>query len=169
MRAAIVFVLMTMPLAARAQSESRPSSPFSQGRISASALIGTGGFAGERSTIVGATLGYYVLDGLQLGVEGDYWFGGSSLARVSPAITYTVVAIPRFQPYAGVFYRHWFTDSIFEDIDTIGARGGVNWVTGTQLTYLGLGVAYEAQVSPECPSGADCDYFYPELTLAIAL
>lgn len=142
--------------------------PFSQGRMRVSALVGSGSFGGERSTILGANVGYFVLDGLQIGLEGDFWIGGNSLARVSPSVTYTVVAIPSFQPYAGVFYRHWFTDSIFEDIDTVGARGGVNWVTGSGNAYFGLGLAYETQINPECPEGADCGYFYPELTLALA-
>ncbi|MEM6730088.1 MAG: hypothetical protein AAF658_00950 [Myxococcota bacterium] len=141
---------------------------FSQGSTRVSALLGSGSFAGSRNVIVGADVGYFVLDGLQLSVEGDVWLGNTSLARLSPAVTYTFVMLPtEFIPYAGVFYRRWIVESPFEDLDTVGIRGGVNLSQRDNL-YLGVGAAYESRVRPECDVGDDCDFFYPELTLAFA-
>ena len=66
-------------------------------------------------------------------------------------------------PYVAVFYTHWFVGDAYGDVDALGTRGGLLYVSGS--TALGLGVAYEHLVS-ECTM--DCSSVYPDITISIA-
>jgi hypothetical protein len=141
--------------------------PFDRGRFSLSAGAGTTSAFGERHIAIGGSVGYFVLDGLALGLALQHQFGDPSISLVSPELRYVaqpLVGRSPVVPYVGVFYSHWFVGEPFLDIDAVGTRGGLLYVSGRLI--LGLGVAYERVVS-ECTM--DCDLIYPDLTLAIAL
>lgn len=160
---------MSTPAAADPGGDGSERSPFAAGRI-------TLGFAaGSQSSVVasdddahiyvGGGLGYFVLPGLELGASGIKLFGADpSVAMLSPRVRYVFHQVPSsFKPYLGAFLTHWFLGDPFDDVDTLGARGGVITTSGRLL--IGAGVAYEAVIT-ECDG--DCDLIYPELTFAVA-
>ena len=144
--------------------EDRPT-PFDQGRtrVSAGGSL-TSGYGGTYF-VIGAGVGHFVLDGLELGASGQIWLGsGPFVAQVSPQIRYVLMLGSAFAPYLGTFYRHWFVGSGIEDIDSLGARLGFYLLPGGGF-LLGLGVAYE-QLIGGCE--VDCGRLYPEFGLSIS-
>jgi hypothetical protein len=125
--------------------------------------------AGEQSAFgynyvsLGAGVGYFVLDGLEVGAFALHEFGGGpSINEVSPSLRYVaqpLVGSWPVIPYAAAFYNHWFLGGGFSDIDTIGARAGLLHLQGQLI--VGLGIAYEHTIST-CASS--CDSVYPDVT-----
>jgi hypothetical protein len=141
-------------------------SPFAAGRSRISVLVGSGSTGDDTYLILGAGIGHYILRGLELGVDYEAWlFGDPVLHRLSPEVRYVFAFVPRIQPYVGAFYRHTFV-SDFDDLDSVGARGGINFAPRGPLT-IGAGAVYERQLSCN-ESVIDCDSVYPELTLAFS-
>jgi hypothetical protein len=160
--------------AARAQAqptaaEEKPEpTPYDRGRISLGFAAGSqsGIDPNERHFFLGGGVGYYVLPGLQLGVQGIKLFGATpSIAMLSPNIRYVFVQVPgSIKPFVGAFHMHWFIGDAFDDVDTAGARSGVVIARGSLVIALGL--AYERVVS-ECTG--DCAEVYPEIGFGISL
>ena len=120
------------------------------------------------SLILGVGPAYYLFDGVELGLDIDFWLVGDPfIANVSPGLRYVLHFVPVIKPYAGVFYRHSFV-SDFEDRDSVGTRLGVFYVTGGG-SFLGIGVVYERYLACSGTRFVDCDGWYPELVLAISL
>jgi len=117
---------------------------------------------------LGAAVGYFVLDGVEVGLGGLYQFGdGPSISKLTPSLRYIaqpLVGRSPVIPYVGAFYNHWFIGDGLADVDTLGGRGGLVYVSG-QLV-LGLGVVYERVIS-ECVM--DCSSVYPDFTISLAL
>ncbi len=149
-------------------SEPTPSTPFDQGKFSLGVYGGSQSMLGARYFGIGAGLGYFVLDGLELGLGGQFFFGdGPNIGRVTPSVRYVAQPLVHSSPvvpYVGVFYNHWFIGDDITDVDTAGVRGGLVYVSGKVL--LGLGVAYERTVS-ECVM--DCSSVYPDFAIALSL
>lgn len=141
--------------------------PFDRGRMNLSAGGGSTTNFGERYFALGAGFGYFVLDGLELGISALHQFGdGPSISKVAPQIRYIakpLVGKWPLIPYVGVFYTHWFIGDTFEDVDAVGSRAGLLYVSGRVL--LGLGVAVERTVS-ECID--ECTTVYPDLTISLS-
>jgi hypothetical protein len=141
--------------------------PFDRGKKNLSVGGGSSSYLGERYFGIGAGFGYFVLDGLELGVSGLYQFGdGPSIAKVAPQIRYVakpLVGKWPLIPYVGVFYNHWFIGGALEDVDAVGGRAGLLYVSGRVL--LGVGIAVEKTVS-ECVE--DCTVAYPDFTISLA-
>ncbi|HEU4728220.1 MAG TPA: hypothetical protein VFT22_10035 [Kofleriaceae bacterium] len=142
--------------------------PFDQGRISLMAGAGAESAFGFRYFGVGLGVGYFVLDGLEVGLFGLHEFGdGPSLNEVSPSVRYVAAPlVGRWPviPYAGVFYNHWFVGDPGSDSDTAGTRAGVVYLSGRMLA--GIGIAYEHVLSTCIES---CDQVYPDVTLGFTL
>jgi hypothetical protein len=145
-----------------------PPTPFDRGKFSLGVSGGSQSMLGERYFGIGGALGYFVLDGVELGLGGQFLFGdGPNIGRVTPALRYVAQPLVHQSPvvpYVGVFYNHWFIGEDITDVDTVGARGGLIYVSGKVL--LGLGVAYERIVST-CVM--DCSSVYPDFTIALSL
>lgn len=139
--------------------------PFSQGRTRLS-LWGGGSFSpGGRSFAIGGGVGWFAMDGLELGAEGAVFpVEEPFVAVLGPQVRYVVEVSDRLAPYAGVFHRHWFIAADREDQDAIGARGGVLLATGA--VFLQLGLAYERLVR-RCQ--VDCTRVVPEIGLSLVL
>ncbi len=149
----------TVTATATAQSRN----PFAQGRLRLGLGLGSAGSFDSRYIVGGAHLGVFVLDGLEVGVGGDVWLGGTpAIGTLSPEVRYILFFDP-VSPYVGVFYRHWFIGGGYADQDNLGARAGIVWLLGEHL-YLALGGAYEITVS-SCDG--ECEAYYPELALSI--
>ena len=144
----------------------RPT-PFDRGRFGLSGGVSAQTEFNVHYFVIGAGVAYYVIDGLSLGLSGLHEFGdGPSISELSPEVRY--VAQPLVYkwpvvPYVGTFYKHLFVGDN-PDVDSIGAHGGLMFVSG-QLV-LGLGVAVERQVSA-CTM--DCVFVYPDLIIALSL
>src|SRR5262249_9199347 len=97
----------------------------------------------------------------------DHWFGNSpSISTLSSGLRYIVQPLLRVSsvvPYVGAFANHSFVSDNFDDIDTVGARVGLEYMNGH--TVLGIGVGFQ-HVITTCFQ--DCDQFYPELSFGYA-
>jgi hypothetical protein len=148
------------------QPPPRPT-PFDRGRFGLSAGASSQTLLGSHYFEIGAGVAYYVLDGLSIGLSGFHEFGsGPSISQLAPELRY--VAQPLVYkwpvvPYVGVFYKHLFVGSDIADVDSIGARAGLMFVSGKLV--LGLGVAVESTVSA-CTD--DCVYAYPDVIVSIS-
>jgi hypothetical protein len=128
--------------------------------------IGGGGYGDQTYLILGFGVGYFLVNGLELHVDTDFWLIGEPfIATPSPGLRYVMWFVPKVHPYVGGFYRHYFSGSGYPDANSIGARGGVYLMTG-RSSYFGLGVAYEHFLPNDFISS---EYFIsPEIAFAFA-
>ena len=160
-----LYALNTLLLAQTSEEPpSAPSAgPFAQHQVRVAIQGGTAGAFGERYFILGAGAAYYVLDGLEVGVDVESWFGSPNITKLSPQVRYILHFVPGIKPYIGTFYRHFFISG-FEDIDSVGGRAGVYYIAGRQA-FIGFGVIHEVFLS--CPASSNvCSNTYPEITLS---
>lgn len=141
--------------------------PFDRGRVGLSLGGGSQTTLGFRYFVIGGGVGYYVLDGVELGLAAQHQFGdGPSISNLRPSVRYVaqpLVGRWPLVPYVGGFYSHWFIGDQLADVDAVGARTGLLYVSGSLI--LGLGVVYERIVSA-CTA---CDDVYPDFTISLAL
>ena len=139
---------------------------FRKGSIRLSAYVGSGSAFNDTYTILGVGGGYYIVDGLELGLDVETWMGGDlDIYRVSPEVRYVFYSLQTVKPYVGAFYRRTFIEQ-FEDLDTAGVRGGVYFVTGRRA-YFGVGVVYDVYLDCEESIYTTCSDTYPEFLFAI--
>ena len=157
------------PLAYEPQAS---TGPFSRGTIRLGILLGytsvTNGFQDTSWLILGGGLGYYVYDGLEVGLDSSFWvIGDPFITTITPGVRYVFHQVPLLKPYVGTFYRRYLV-SKFADSDSLGARAGLLFMTGKR-SYFGGGLVYEHLFEKKGNSYfAEDDYFYPELTLALS-
>ena len=148
--------------------EPRPDQrPFLKGSTSLTLTLGSAWIGNNDYFIVGAGLGQYLLDGLEVGLDGAIWlFDSPTIATLTPQIKYVVHQLPIVKPYIGGFYRHYFVGDDIEDLDSVGARVGVYIVSG-KGAYFGIGGLYEHML--DCNENVlECDDWYPELIVGIS-
>lgn len=142
--------------------------PFDQGRFGLSFGAGSQNTLGEKYYGVAGGMGYYVLDGVELGLSTAHqWGDGPSITRLTPSLRYVAQPLVRHSPvvpYVGVFGSRYFVYEGNDDVNTLGSRAGLIYVGGSVL--LGLGVAVERIVS-DCTE--DCTSVYPDFTLSLSL
>lgn len=171
-RAALVLLLVGIASSAYADDtgteEPPPPTPFDRGKFGLGIYGGTQSTLGHRYFAIGGSVGYYLLDGVEIGLGALEQFGeGPNIAKLTPSLRYVVqplVGKSPVIPYVGTFYNHWFISSGVVDIDTLGGRAGLLFVSGKLI--LGLGVAYEHVIS-ECVM--DCSSIYPDITISLSL
>src|SRR5437870_805068 len=79
---------------------------FGQGRSRLSLTAGYASLNDENYAVVGAGAGYYILDGLEAGVDGEAWLGQRPhIYTLSPEVRYTVTQFESIKPYLGGFYK----------------------------------------------------------------
>ena len=113
--------------------------------------------------VVGATAGFRVAGGLEVGADAEGWFHGSpEVVKLSPRLTYAL-ALGNTAPYVGVYYARWFIGDGLGDENAVSGRFGI-WQGGGvgPHTGVGVGVAYEHLL--RC--GGTCDAWSPEITAA---
>ena len=136
--------------------------PFAQGRVRASVIAG----ANSDYLVLGGGLGYYVLDGLEVGLSSQFWLIGSPrIIALSPQVRYVLYFVPFLKPYLGVFYEHGFVGDGFRDYDSVGGRAGAFWVSNGG-SYFGAGAVFEQTL--DCPEFRDCFQILPEVIVAIS-
>jgi hypothetical protein len=163
--ACLAFALFGASRLAHADDGEAPT-PWDRGRISLSITLASEDAFDESYFLVGAGVGYFVLTGLEVGLDGVHWFGGDpGISVLSPQLRY--VAVPLgwpLLPYVGAFYTHYFIGDPFEDFDTVGARLGAVYHQGSGL-IVGVGGIAERIVS-DCND--DCTSIYPEVSVGFS-
>ncbi len=142
--------------------------PFQQGRQSISIVVGSGTAFRENYIILGAGYGYYVLDGLELGIGAQFWLNGDpSITKVSPQIKYVFTQPKTVKPYVGAFYRRTYTEGL-DDLNSIGYRAGLNFM-GRGNFYFGAGFVYEEYQDCNETVFSSCSESYPEILFSFSM
>jgi hypothetical protein len=141
--------------------------PFKEGSRRMTIIVGSGRIFSNNYTIIGLGAGYYVMEGLELGLDGEAWLGGDpDIYKLSPQAKYVLPTQSRLRPYVGAFYNHLFIDS-YDDLDTVGGRGGVYFIQDGQW-FLGVGAVYESYLNCDEKTYSSCDDVYPEITFSFS-
>jgi len=162
--AALVVIIMlwaALPVNAAGQD------PFAGGTMRMSVLMGNGYAFDQSYFVIGVGVGYFVAKGLEIGLDGESWSGGTpGITKISPALKYVVPTNGALKPYVGAFYRRTMIDN-FDDLNSAGGRAGVYFISG-KGSYIGLGGVYEVYLSCNETVYHSCTSSYPEIIFAIA-
>jgi hypothetical protein len=137
---------------------------FSQGRKRGGIYGGAGSTLGNTYFILGAGLGFFVLDGLEVGADVEGWlFQSPTIWKISPQVRYTVWQLGALKPYVGAFYRWtWINDDAYDTVNSYGGRAGLIYAKGRG--FAGVGVVYERF---EDSFSGDSDVWYPEISFSV--
>ena len=151
--------LLTQPASAA------PSGAFSKGATRLSVVLGAGYSFDEEYVILGVGAGYYLLDGLELGLNVQTWLGGDpDITQITPELTYVLQTKANFNPYAGVLYRRTLISGL-DDLSAYGGRAGLYIPAGNRL-FIGAGGVWMKYLDCEESQYRDCSDGYPELTFS---
>ena len=140
------------------------SAAFSEGSTTVGVVAGSGTAFNDDYVILGVGLGYYLLPGLELGLDVQHWFSGEpSITKVSPQIRYVFTQPKVVKPYLGVFYRRTFIEDI-RDYYSFGYRAGA-YFSANNGVHIGAGIVYEDE--SDCPV-SDCSNTYPEVLFTVS-
>ena len=157
-------LVVTLAVASPAHAD---ETPFDRGKLGVSLALGQQRAFDTSYIVAGAGVSYFVVDGFAIGLAAQHDFGnGPSVDLVSPSLRYVaqpLVGVWPLIPYVGVFYAHELVGDM-PDLDAVGARAGLLYVSGR--TVLGLGIAVARTIST-CT--IDCTSIYPDVTIGIAL
>jgi len=116
--------------------------PFKKGKVRVGFYGGAGSTWGHTYLIIGGGVGYYLLNGLEAGVDLEGWVLESpTFWKVTPQIRYVLWQMNPIRPYVGAFWRKTFVSGGFADYNSAGGRAGVAYRKGGN--YLAVGVVYE--------------------------
>lgn len=139
-------------------------SAFSKGTTSFGIVAGSSRQFNNDYVVLGVNVGYYIIDGLELGIEAQQWFSGEpSISKVSMQAKYVFTQMPTIKPYVGTFYRQTFIED-FEDEVSFGGRAGA-FFSNNNGVYVGAGIVYERY--QDCDRFIDCSTTYPEVLMSI--
>ncbi|HXS18684.1 MAG TPA: hypothetical protein VN764_15910, partial [Polyangiaceae bacterium] len=126
-------------------------------------------FGNDKSyMILGAGVGYYLVDGLEAGLEGQIWlFDEPTVGTVTPQVRYVLHMVPVIKPYVGTFYRRYMIGNDRDDFSSVGGRVGGILLLGGGRTFIGAGALYEHII--EDTDVLSSDEWYPEITIGISL
>ncbi|HYP97209.1 MAG TPA: hypothetical protein VER96_00960 [Polyangiaceae bacterium] len=157
------------PLQQEAPEAPAPRGPFSKGSVRLTVVLGTASTTNDNYFIIGAGLGYYIVNGLEVGLDYEAWlFAKPVMQRLSPEARYVFHMVPVVKPFAGVFYRRNFVTD-YDDYNQIGTRLGAYFIPKSNRMFVGAAAVYEKTL--DCTSGGyiDCDEWYPEITIGVSL
>lgn len=141
---------------------------FDKGTVTGTIALGSGQFFNEDYYIIGVGAGYYVTDGIELGIEVDAWTGGDpSIYEIMPKISYVYDSLSKVKPYIGAFYNRTFIEDR-DDHDAIGYRAGIYTPVG-ERTYIGVGIVYSELQSCTETIFNDCSDTRSELSIIFKL
>ena len=136
--------------------------PFEQGQV----RIAAGGGGGVGGWSAGVSAGYFVVEGLELGLGTAYISADDiTLLQTTGSGTYVFLPEASFNPYVGGFARHWFVlEGDRDPQSSMGLRGGLYHLNQGGLMF-GFGAAYEKIL--DCTSDENCTDIYPEFSLSL--
>ena len=148
--------------------EQRRFTPFAQGAMRITLAMGLKSTLTDNYVLIGGGVGYYVLDGFELGVDYQAWVvGDPTLHQLGPEVRYVLHFVQTVKPYVGVFYRHTFVKG-YADLDGIGVRAGLYYSPETARAYFGGGFVYEHLFDCAREEFLDCDEAYPEASFGVS-
>jgi len=161
----IVFAaLLVIPLLF---STASAEGPFDKGRSNVTFQLGAGSTFNDDYILLGLGYGYFLVDGLRLGIQFDLWLNGDpSIYQVTPEVAYVFHKVPHVKPYVGAFYRRSYIEGL-DDLDALGYRAGAYFTAGGGA-YIGFGYAWSEYQDCEETVYTDCDSSYTELTFVVA-
>jgi hypothetical protein len=144
------------------------STGFAEGSTSFNAVISSGSAFNENYLILGAGIGYYLMQGLEVGIDAQYWFNGDpSITKITPKITYVFTQFGNLKPYLGTFYRRTIFGEVdgfeIEDKNSYGYRAGA-YFSSKNGVNIGAGLIHEQYL--DCDPRLDCSETYPEMILS---
>ncbi|NOQ68929.1 MAG: hypothetical protein GQ573_02270 [Gammaproteobacteria bacterium] len=168
----VLFVLIMLSLAGKPLVASAASvgtggvsGAFSKNSTSVGVVLGSGSAFNDNYVILGVGVGYYVMKGLELGIDVQHWFSGDpSITKLSPQIRYVFTQPKVIKPYLGAFYRRTFIEDL-DDSDSFGYRAGA-YFSGKNGVYIGGGIVYEEYKN--CSRFVDCSNTSPEILFTVS-
>jgi opacity protein-like surface antigen len=164
----ILVAIAACALAAPAAAQSvSVGSAFSKGRTHVSLNAGNGYAFDETYLVLGVGASYYVIDGLNVGLNYEWWTGSDpEMTKITPSVQYVFHQMQRIKPYVGGFYRRTNIDGL-PDLDSVGARAGAYFQAGRN-TFLGVGGVYESYLDCSSTVYRKCDSTYVEVGVTFA-
>lgn len=160
----IIGLLLLMSLTIN-DSAAGSAASFSKGATSIGIVAGSGRAFREDYVIFGVGVGYYVLNGLELGIDVQHWFSGDpAITKVSPQLKYVFTQLDVVKPYVGAFYRTTYIENL-DNENSFGYRAGA-YFSGNKGVYIGGGIVYEEY--QDCSRFIDCSNTYPEILVSIS-
>ena len=156
--------------APEAETSRPPQTPgvFARNRIRVGVLLGSGYTGNDRYLILGAGVGYYLINGLEVSLDYQAWVVGSpTYHRLTPSLTYAFWMVPKIKPYLGVFYRHTWAQGL-NDYSSMGVRGGI-YIVPQGPVFFGVGIVYERALDCDDAVNRYCDDYYPEIMVGVSL
>ena len=142
--------------------------PFDKGSSNLVISAGSASAFDDSYLILGLGYGYFLSNGLKLGIDIDSWLGGDpSIYQITPQIQYVFHQVPKVQPYIGAFFTRSFIDG-FDDLDALGYRAGLYFSTGTN-SYIGIGGAWREYQDCRETVYTDCSSSHTEFTFLFSL
>ena len=139
---------------------------FSKGNTSLLVTAGSGYAFNESYLVLGVGVGYYLFDGLNVGLSVEWWSGSDpTLYKVTPSVTYVFHQVP-LKPYIGAFYRRTYAENL-PDLNSAGARAGVYFNAGRNA-HIGVGGVYETYLDCNTTQYKSCSDTYPEVTFVVS-
>jgi hypothetical protein len=159
-------ILFLLPIIAQAAPDAGSSSPFRQGSGRLSFSFGGATAFNRDYSIFGIGGGYYVTDGIEVGLDMESWSGNSpGIEQISPQIRVVLDPDGSIKPYVGAFYLRTHIEG-YRDADTVGARAGAYFLTGRNA-YFGAGLAQDIHLNCDRTVYSSCAETYPELLFAV--
>ena len=138
---------------------------FSKGSTTLGLAAGSGSVGNESYFILGVGVGYYLLHGLEIGVDIQHWFSATpAITKISPQLRYVFTSAKTIKPYVGVFARRMYIENQ-EDNDSFGYRAG-SYFSGNNGVYIGAGIVYEEYT--DCTRFLACSNTYAEMIVTVS-
>ena len=143
---------------------------FSKNSTSLAFVVGSGSAFNDNYTVLGLGVGYYVANGLELGIDLQHWISGEpTITKISPQVRYVFTRPQVIKPYVGAFYRRTqfgdYNGIELDDRDSFGYRAGA-YFSAQNGVYIGGGVVYEE--FKDCAALTDCSTTNPELIFSFS-
>ena len=143
---------------------------FSQGSTSVGMVVGSGEAFDDDYIVLGVGAGYYLTEGLELGIHLERWFSGEpTITKLSPQLRYVFTQPKTIKPYVGAFVRRtWYDDLDGRDIDdqdSWGYRAGAYFSSNNRV-YIGAGIVHEE--FDDCSRLTDCSTTSPEFLFTVS-
>jgi hypothetical protein len=140
---------------------------FDQGAKRVTVIAGVGRSFDDDYLILGVGFGYYLIDGLELGINWQSWLGGDpSINQLTPELSYVFRNQSKVQPYIGALYRRTFISG-FDDLSALGARAGI-YVSAGRSAYVGIGAVFLSYQDCSEEQYSSCSDSYPEFSFAFS-
>lgn len=158
-------VLLILFAATAAPQLVNAAAAFSKGATTIGIVAGSGTAFRNDYIILGVGAGYYVVDGLELGIDVQHWFSGDpAITKVSPQVKYVFTQPEVVKPYVGAFYRTTYIEDL-DNENSFGYRAGA-YFSGNKGVYIGGGIVYEEY--QDCSAFVDCSNTYPEILISVS-